>query len=200
MSDTEPTFPDRIYRNLLLLSAGINACLTAGSKAVCDNGLTEAQLNAVRFLYMKRDLVMRDVATGLNFSFAAGTKTIDRLAQKGLAQRVPREEDGRQVHVTLTDKGEELASRLKEGTEGAFRRVLSSMPGEEIHALNTSIENFLSGIIRDAESADHLCVACGYENGLDCRSRGGDCLVKEAMVSALDEPQVQVGESTAVTR
>ena len=199
MCDTELIYPEHIYRNLLLLSAGIGACLNAGAKSVADDGLTEAQLNAVRFLYLKKDLVMRDVATGLGFSFAAGTKTIDRLAQKGLAQRTPREEDGRQVHVTLTEKGQELAARLKDGTESAFRRVLSEMSPDEVALLNRAIESFLTGMIRDGQNADHLCIACGYEDGLDCRNRGGNCLVKEALESRSNGSDAPVDEPAAIS-
>lgn len=158
--------------------------MSVGAKAVEDEELTDAQLNALRFLHLKRDLVMRDVAAGLGFSFAAGTKTVDRLAQKGLAERIQSKEDGRQIQVVLTPKGEQLASNLREQTERAFLKILETMPSEEVAALNRVIEQFLRGFICQEDGGESLCVACGFEDGLNCRSLGGDCLVKEAIAES----------------
>lgn len=183
-NDSECAFPTRIYRNLLLFASAITSCMSIGAKAVEDEELTEAQLNALRFLHLKRDLVMRDVAAGLGFSFAAGTKTVDRLAQKGLAERIQSKEDGRQIQVVLTEKGELLAAKLRGQTEYAFTQILETMPTTDVDALNRAIERFLRGFICLEEGGESLCVACGFEDGLNCRSQGGDCLVKEAIAES----------------
>ena len=189
MSENNGEYSDRLFRNLILFSSAIGACLSHAARTSGEESLTDAQLNALRFLYLKHDLVMRDVAQGLGFSFAAGTKTIDRLAQKGLAIRTPRKRDGRQIRVTLTEKGHEVARQIKDEAESSFQQILGSLSKEQVTALNEAVETFLLGFIRHEEDVASLCVACGFEDGLDCRSRGGDCLIKEAITGLLNHEE-----------
>ncbi len=145
-----------------------------------SEGLTEAQFHALRFLHTKQGLVMRDVANGLGFSYAAGTKTIDRLVQKGLVERVPDKDDGRQVRVGLTERGTFMAEQLKRKATQTFQRVLQAMPPEEVDRLGDALQGFLRHFIQEFGDTRVLCEACGYEDGLDCVYNGEcDCLVQE---------------------
>lgn len=57
---------------------------------------------------------IRDLAEALQVRHHAAVGLVDRCERAGLVRRTPDPEDGRQVRVTLTERGEEILGRLSQ--------------------------------------------------------------------------------------
>ncbi|MBB6099005.1 DNA-binding MarR family transcriptional regulator [Deinobacterium chartae] len=101
--------------------------------------VTSAQLRTLNFLAPSRDAWIGDIAAGLGISYPAATKAVDRLCERGLAERIRDDADARRIRVTLTARGQEVvaevARRRRERLEAAARRVLPAVSVAELRAI-----------------------------------------------------------------
>lgn len=171
----------RRYRILILFSAVIRRITSCEflSKAI-DENVTNAQADALRFIFLNEDASISDVACGLGYTISGATKAIDRLAQKGWAERRSQSKDLREVHVRLTPRGRHLALQILIATgeqlEELFERLPPTLAGELETVLEKSIGHFVDG----ETTARQLCVACGFEGGIDCPQSHTDCVVAQS--------------------
>lgn len=78
---------------------------------VHDYGITGPQALVLKFLINREPLPVGELARGVRLSQATVTDILDRLARRGLIERVRSETDKRCVLVTSTDTGKEVASQ-----------------------------------------------------------------------------------------
>jgi DNA-binding MarR family transcriptional regulator len=82
-----------------------------------DDELTTAQLRTLNLLAGVPDdqpgTPVGALASGLQISYPAATKAVDRLAERGLAERHRDSHDARQIRVRLTDKGREVVAHVR---------------------------------------------------------------------------------------
>lgn len=78
-------------------------------RLVHDYGITGPQALVLKFLITGEPLPVGELARGVNLSQATVTDILDRLAGRGLVQRVRSEADKRRVLVTSTAAGKEVA-------------------------------------------------------------------------------------------
>jgi len=76
----------------------------------------------------------------------AVTNRVDRMAAKGLVERVPAPGDRRAVLVQLTDKGRELADRLIGLHLANEQRLLRHLPRAEHDRLADALRTILAGL------------------------------------------------------
>ncbi|MEM8663549.1 MAG: MarR family winged helix-turn-helix transcriptional regulator [Pseudomonadota bacterium] len=99
------------------ISARYNADMAA---ALRERGLTTAQMRALAVLAVHPGLTINELAVFAVMEQSTMSRTLDAMAEGGLVERRPREEDGRVREVVLTAAG-----------ETAFRDVWPLMRGEE---------------------------------------------------------------------
>ncbi len=92
-----------------------------------EQQVTPSQLVALRYLSLNESSLMSDVAEGLDISFPAATKTIDRLVRKELATRTEDLRDRRVVRIRLTDQGKELVNNIYRERARLFSAVLERL-------------------------------------------------------------------------
>jgi DNA-binding MarR family transcriptional regulator len=166
------------YRNFLLFAAAVRSATSGEAiSQELDTNVTDAQADALRFLYLNEHLSMREIATGLGYTTSGATKAINRLEEKGWVVRNPCSEDHREVNVSLTPLGRKIASEVTEITEQRIDNLLSRLPEGTLSRLDGVIEEFLRGVISDHEMTRKLCVACGFEGGFECTQSMIDCVV-----------------------
>jgi DNA-binding MarR family transcriptional regulator len=96
-----------------------------------DDEVTTAQLRALNLLAAVPDdepgLSVGALALGLRISYPAATKAVDRLAERGLADRHRDANDARQIRVRLTPKGFDVVSHVAISRRAKLERVLHDL-------------------------------------------------------------------------
>ncbi len=96
-----------------------------------DDEVTTAQLRALNLLAAvpadQPGLAVGALASGLRISYPAATKAVDRLAERGLADRHRDANDARQIRVRLTQKGFDVVSHVAISRRAKLERVLHDL-------------------------------------------------------------------------
>ncbi|MFH1742569.1 MAG: MarR family transcriptional regulator [bacterium] len=171
----------KLYRNFLLFSAAVRTATCAETiSQEMDINVTDAQADALRFLYLNEHVCMGKIAIGLGYTTSGATKAINRLEEKGWVVRHACPDDHREIDVSLTPQGREIATKITEISERRVNDLISAIPEQTLVRLDKSIDEFFREITLDEEMSHRLCVACGYEGGFDCTSSAVDCVVADA--------------------
>ena len=129
--------------------------------AIGDDDVTAAQLRTLRVLSSVPEgapgLLVGAIAEGLRISYPAASKAVDRLTDRGLAERKRDASDARQIMVRLTDKGREVVARVtaerRATLEAALRDLGGDMPARTLAAL---LEHFIARSVRTPEELEDV--------------------------------------------
>lgn len=94
-----------IHEQVLMQLRRIARAMDVYSKQLQKSGVTSSQLAVLRTLAAKGPMTANRLSKAVELSQGTVTTVLDRLDQKGLVQRSRREDDKRQVWVSLTDSG-----------------------------------------------------------------------------------------------
>jgi DNA-binding MarR family transcriptional regulator len=108
-----------------------------------------AQLRTLRFLASLAEgqsgFAVGKIAQGLRISYPAASKAVDRLTERGLAERKRDNSDARSIVVRLTERGHDLTERLSLERRQRLELVLGRLGGERpATALLTLLEQFVA--------------------------------------------------------
>jgi DNA-binding MarR family transcriptional regulator len=108
-----------------------------------------AQLRTLRFLASlpneQPGFAVGKIAEGLRISYPAASKAVDRLTERGLAERKRDDVDARSIVVRLTERGHDLTERLSLERRQKLELVLEQLGGERpAMALLTLLEQFVA--------------------------------------------------------
>lgn len=169
------------HRNFLLFAGAVRHATSVETlSSHLDIQVTESQMDALRFLYINEHVSMGEIATGLGYTISGATKAVNRLEDKSWVVRHPCLEDHREVHVSLTEQGREIASKIMEATQERLDELFSQISQKTLSRLDTAIEEFLRNIISDEKVTRQLCAVCGFQGGIHCSDTGVDCVVANA--------------------
>jgi len=111
-------------------------------------GVTLSQHYVIDALERRKMLTMNALSQETGQAISTLTRVVDILVRDHLVDRHPSEEDRRKVCVQLTEKGEQLARKLKKCTETFWTHVLKSIPDEKkeklidcIRTLDDALDN-----------------------------------------------------------
>ena len=112
-----------VFSTLLSISAEL---LTAVNFTLARDGISQARFRLLLRLRQagRRGLHPRELAEKLGIERASVTGLIDGIERKGLAKRLPCEDDRRSIMVALTARGARLVDSL---APGRLRRVAKLM-------------------------------------------------------------------------
>lgn len=132
-----------------------------------DDEVTSAQLRALKLLAAVPDgdpgLPVGALALGLRISYPAATKAVDRLAERGLADRHRDPNDARQIRVRLTSKGFEVVSRVAVSRREKLERVLHDLGGTRDRTrLLELIERFTALSLSDPGDLEEVARESGF--------------------------------------
>lgn len=114
-------------------------------KQQADLKLTVNEMHTIEAIGKDTAKNMTEVAELLNISTSTLTISVNRLIEKGYAERMRDEEDRRIVRVKLTEKGTKAYDKHEEYHEAMVDTVLSNLSDEEAEVLSRtliSISNF----------------------------------------------------------
>ncbi len=115
-----------------------------------DNHITFVQFKAILLLNEKENQTLSQLSDGLSRTRCAVTGLVDRLEGKGLVRRKRSRKDRRQIYVSLTDKGRELAGELMEKVVPEMshlgEKLMGKLTDSEAATLLSALSKLSSGI------------------------------------------------------
>jgi DNA-binding MarR family transcriptional regulator len=121
-----------------------------GDHGMVDLGLADA-LEVIDTLGACR---MRDLAEALRIDPSTATRTVDRLVERGLVERVPDPDDARAVLVAPTAKGKKLRERVRTQARQAMGEILSDFTPAEAEQLAALMHKLVASVDRYISHAD----------------------------------------------
>lgn len=111
--------------------------MTRGHTAYVDRRLLHLELHSgqgsiLAALAQHGPKTQKELAELRRVSPATISVMVSRMVRDGLVERVPAEEGGKAVVITLTPKGEDLARRLDHFMEGEFDKIFHGLSPEEL--------------------------------------------------------------------
>lgn len=179
---------------LYRIAQGIENLMRKHSEA---EGLSSTQLRTLLFLYNAHPFYRNIGSIARKFSItpATTTRVIDALEQKGLVERVRKEEDRRTVTVRLTEAGKKMitkASRIGDELE----RLVKLISKDEQEALLEGLKHLLKALQQEGYvTASGICKTCaffqadvhaGQKRPHHCRMTGESLSEDEALQEWLD--------------
>lgn len=107
-------------------------------------GLTGAQGSVLRLLAQYGRLSSADLSRKLFVTPSNITGIIDRLAKKGLVERIRKQGDRRVVLITLSEKGRELSGGLPDPIERKLISGLADLPPDTVRELGQAMNRMVS--------------------------------------------------------
>lgn len=131
------------YETLAEFRYALRCFLHFSENAAETVGLTLQQHQALLFIigYPGRErITVGELAERLQIRHHSAVGLVDRLEEQGLVERIPNEDDRRQVFITLTDKG----VRVLESLASIHREELRHM-GPQLCTMLEQITNLAEG-------------------------------------------------------
>lgn len=100
-----------------------------------EHGLTEQQWRVIRILHQHREVELYELAQLACILKPSMTGVLNRLIRNGYAVKRKCSADQRRVHVSLTEKGEEAFSSMREDMENNYRRIQKQFGSEKMQEL-----------------------------------------------------------------
>jgi DNA-binding MarR family transcriptional regulator len=103
-------------------------------------GVTVTQCYTLDMILNHGQMTMQRLSAELGLAISTLTRVVDILVRDGFIKRYQGEQDRRHVYVELTDKGKELAVKLKKCSEQIWRVVFDKIPKSKQSELIENID------------------------------------------------------------
>ena len=131
--------PTELLDNLVLTSFTVIALLSR-TAAEYDMSLTQLRMLAI---LRDRTPAVADLAGFLGLERSSVSGLIDRVARRGLVQRMASEDDGRSVQVSLTEDGHRLATQVAGEVAGLVAPLTGALSPAEQNRLTLLLGKML---------------------------------------------------------
>lgn len=126
--DTEGALALKLW---VVLARAHNAISSHVQADVSEHGLTVAEFAVLEVLYHKGPMLLGEVQRRILVSSGGITYLVDRLTNKGLAERRECPDDRRARYAALTPAGEELIQEIFPGHAERLRLALSGLDADQ---------------------------------------------------------------------
>jgi DNA-binding MarR family transcriptional regulator len=90
---------------------------------------------AIHYIAQNKKLNQKDLANKLNITPASVSVIVHQMESEGLLIRIPNEEDGRQFNLLLTEKGQNLVSKIRNSWSKIQQKITNGLHKSEKVAL-----------------------------------------------------------------
>ncbi len=145
-----------------------------GSQRLVQRGVSMSHLYLMSMLERHGELPMSRIAELVDVSLSNATGLIDRMEERGLAERVRLSDDRRVVHVRVTESGRRALADVEVLQDEVLARVLAKLDDRQLSRLEAAVGD-LRGAVADvvAEDPDLFAhVHPGQAEDPDARSSG----------------------------
>jgi len=125
-------------------------------RRMLQHGLTDAQWKPLWLLKAGRATTANELAREMAIDAGAVTRMLDRLAAKGLLERVRSEADRRVVHLRLTPAGESVARKVPyvlAAVNNDFLRGFGEAEWKQLRRLLARMADNGTQLLADSEAA-----------------------------------------------
>lgn len=112
-----------------------------------------AQVDALDLLVQRGACRMSELAEALRVDASTATRTVGRLVNAGLVDRIADADDARAVRVELTVEGAAVQTEIADRRRVLFDRILEGFSPEERHSLANLLERLVAGVDAVVEGA-----------------------------------------------
>lgn len=133
----------------------------AGTERLVKAGVSMTHLHVMGLLSRHGETSMSRIADLLDVSLSNATGLIDRMAERGLVERVRVPDDRRVVLVRLSDGGQAQLDALEMLRRELLQKILARMDATQLERLSQSLADVhvaVAGVI-DAEGSDAFGIA-----------------------------------------
>ena len=116
-----------------------------GKKAFCYD-CTYAQCHVIWETAQENKISVNELATRLNITKSAVSRTVDDLVNKGYLVRNPNPNDRRYVDIELTEKGQKAFREIELNSRRYFEAVLEIIPENKRETTLEGIQIFSSAL------------------------------------------------------
>jgi DNA-binding MarR family transcriptional regulator len=114
-----------------------------------DHGLIDLGLaDALEVIDLIGPCRMRELADALRVDPSTATRTVDRLVEKELAERIADEADARRVLVGITPEGQKLRDRVRDQARAAVAEILEEFSEAEARQLASLMSRLVVAVDR----------------------------------------------------
>jgi DNA-binding MarR family transcriptional regulator len=134
-----------------------------------DAKVSLPQIQALRYIWLHQNVLIGDLAEGLDISYPSATNMVNRLERQALVERVVNPADRREVQVQLTQRGTELTEQMETERINRLREVMEEMSPEERRSLLEGLRRFVTLAVGDDRDMAHdVCLRCGARASATC--------------------------------
>lgn len=133
-----------IADSILLSLRRISRAIDQHNKQLSDRyKLTVPQLVCLRHLLIQGAGTPGELARGVCLSQATVTGIVDRLEAKGFVLRQRSHTDRRKQHISLTEKGQVLASDMPWPLQERFAQSLAALEAEDLERIDATLQRLV---------------------------------------------------------
>ena len=118
-------------------------------------GVTVSQCYTIKALFTKKRLTMNELSSELGLAVSTLTRIIDILVRDEIVIRERSADDRRKIYIKLTEKGKDLAIKLRECSENYMMEILEYIPVEKRTVIVDSLEMINNAVI---SAKDRCCI------------------------------------------
>ena len=118
-----------------------------GSERLLQRGVSMSHLYLMSMLERHGELPMSRVAELLDVSLSNATGLIDRMEERGLAERVRMSDDRRVVHVRVTDSGRRALADVEVLQDEVLARVLDRLDDQQLARLEAAVSDVRAAVV-----------------------------------------------------
>jgi DNA-binding MarR family transcriptional regulator len=111
-------------------------------------GLDQGQIDFLEALVLAGSTRMRDLADVLRVDASTATRAVQRLVDRGLAERSTDDRDARCVHVAPTDDGRVLYEEILGSRRAGMLELLADLSPAERRAIADGMESLVAALDR----------------------------------------------------
>jgi MarR family transcriptional regulator, organic hydroperoxide resistance regulator len=133
-----------------------------------ERPLSFVHMNLLRILDQHPGKTVGDIATFMDVSYPAATKTIDKLVKLGLLKRREDTKDRRIAHLLLTPSGKKMVEKYHEIKRERMETILKAFGVGQGKELSDSLQSFARTLVGTYPIKKGVCLHCGAFNPDEC--------------------------------
>jgi DNA-binding MarR family transcriptional regulator len=128
---------------------------------VAGGQITVSQVKLLKLVAATDSYSLGDVASFLDVSNAAASKSVDRLVRRNLLLRSEDQKDRRTMHLTLGPAGRRLLSAYESARRRKLESIFTQFSREDLQRTAELLDRISAGIVDHAMASEELCLKCG---------------------------------------
>jgi DNA-binding MarR family transcriptional regulator len=138
--------PSRIAAGIHDMIAGFRC---AGTGRLVKAGVSMTHMHVMWLLQHHGDLSMSRVAELMDVSFSNATGIVDRMAERGLVERVRVPDDRRVVLVRIAARGHEALDELEAVKQDRLQAILGHLDEPQLERVAAALDDLRSAVVAE---------------------------------------------------